>query len=86
MNYLVSYLNCGRVAKKRETSHFIVTKLDDIIQKIIPLLQDNLIVGEKYKDYNDFCQVVELMKNKEHLTEEGLNKIKIIKARMNRKR
>ena len=43
-------------------------------------------MGDKYKDYNDFCQVVELMKNKEHLTEDGLKKIKILKARMNRER
>ena len=43
-------------------------------------------MGDKSKDYNDFCQVVELMKNKEHLTEDGLKKIKILKARMNRER
>ena len=36
MNYLVSYLNCGRVYKKRETSHFTVSKLEDIVKKNYP--------------------------------------------------
>ena len=48
MNYLVSYLNCGRVVsaaqalkpasleKKRETSHFTVSKLEDIVKKNYP--------------------------------------------------
>ena len=36
MNYLVSYLNCGRVEKKRETSHFTVSKLEDIVKKNYP--------------------------------------------------
>ena len=86
MNYLVSYLNCGRVEKKRETSHFTVSKLEDIVKKIIPLLQDKFTMGDKSKDYNDFCQVVELMKKKEHLTEDGLGFFLILKARMNRER
>jgi hypothetical protein len=30
---------------------------------------------EKSKDFNDFCLIAELMKNKAHLTEEGKNKI-----------
>ena len=43
-------------------------------------------MGDKSKDYNDFCQVVELMKKKEHLTEDGLGFFLILKARMNRER
>jgi hypothetical protein len=31
----------------------------------------------------DFCKVVELMKNKAHLTSEGLEDIRKIKSRMN---
>jgi hypothetical protein len=37
-------------------------------------------------DYLDFVKVIELMKEKEHLTEEGLNQIRKIKAGMNRGR
>jgi len=34
-------------------------------------------------DYLDFCRVAELMQNKVHLTQEGIDEIKKIKSRMN---
>jgi hypothetical protein len=37
-------------------------------------------------DYEDFCKVAELMKNKAHLTQEGLNQILKIKDGMNKGR
>jgi hypothetical protein len=37
-------------------------------------------------DYADFCKVAELMKNKAHLTAEGLEQIKKIRANMNTQR
>jgi hypothetical protein len=40
----------------------------------------------KALDFADFCEVAELIKNKVHLTSEGLKKIHIIKAGMNRGR
>lgn len=86
MNSMVSYLNCGRVYKKRDTFHLMVGKFSDICEKIIPLLQNHLTIGEKSKDFYDFCQVSYMMKKKEHLTNDGLNKIKKIKAGMNRGR
>jgi len=40
------------------------------------------IIGEKAKDLNDFCLVVNLIKDKSHLTSEGLDRIRDIKANM----
>jgi hypothetical protein len=40
----------------------------------------------KLLDYLDWCKVAKLMQNKEHLTLEGLNKIRQIKAGMNKER
>ncbi len=40
----------------------------------------------KSKDYEDFKKVSTLMFNKEHLTPEGLEKIKSIKSKKNFKR
>jgi len=37
-------------------------------------------------DFADFCKVAELMKNKAHLTQEGLEEIRQIKAGMNTRR
>jgi hypothetical protein len=37
-------------------------------------------------DYLDWCKIAELMKNKVHLSEEGLEQIRTIKAGMNKGR
>jgi hypothetical protein len=66
----------------------IVTKINDIITYIIPFFDKYKIEGPaasqlrsfaasptKYKDYVNFKEAATLIKNKEHLTEKGLNKI-----------
>jgi len=64
----------------------MVTKFTDITDKVVPLFQKNYIQGVKYLDFLAFVSVVELMNNKMHLTEKGLNQIKLIKAGMNKGR
>jgi len=88
MESLVSYFGCGRYVshENKDLVEFIVTKFSDLTNKIIPFFNEYNIVGVKFKDFSDFNQVVELMKNKAHLTREGLEKIKKIKMEMNRGR
>lgn len=59
-----------------------LNKLDNIINYFIkfPLL------GVKMLDFNDCKSVYMMIKNKEHLTELGRAKIKLIKSNMNSKR
>ncbi len=40
----------------------------------------------KSLDFSDFKEVAILMGNKEHLTEQGLSRIQIIKSKMNLRR
>lgn len=82
------YLNCGRYYPQStsEVGNFIVSKLSDITEKIIPFFEKYPILGVKGLDFKDFCKASELIKNKAHLTELGLNKIKTVKAQMNRGR
>lgn len=54
--------------------------------KLLPFFQKYPIQGVKLQDYFDFVSVIELMKNKVHLTEEGLDHIRKIKSGMNRGR
>ena len=63
--------------------NYRVRKFDDTISKIIPFFQRYPILGSKSEDFNDFCKVAELMKSKSHLTKEGLEQIRQIKADMN---
>ena len=79
----ISYLGCGRVETFNSLSVFVVTKLIDIDEKIIPLFKNYPILGEKSKDFSDLCEVLEMIKDKKHLTEEGLEQIRLIKAGMN---
>lgn len=87
LNNLVRIFNCGYVAqyKNREVGEFIVTKIDDIIVHIIPFFEKSQIKGTKYNDYLKFKEAAVLLKNKEHLTEKGLNKIIDLKKSMNKK-
>ena len=57
-----------------------------MINKVIPLFDKNKIVGIKFEDYQDWTKVAELMKNKAHLTSEGLDQIRNIKVGMNKRR
>ena len=52
-----------------------VRKLSDINDKIIPFFQKYPIIGIKSKDFYDFCKVAEMLKDKKHLTMEGLKQI-----------
>ena len=53
------------------------------MENIIPFFKKHHVHGVKIKDFYDFCEVAELMKNKSHLTASGLEQIKKIKTGMN---
>jgi hypothetical protein len=80
---LVKFLGCGNTYTKGNICRFRVTNLTDITIKIIPFFKVNFIQGEKLKDFEDFCKVAQIMKDKNHLTQKGLDQIREIKARMN---
>jgi hypothetical protein len=83
---LVEYLGCGTVYKKPKSVEFVITKLNDLENKLLPFLKNHPVIGEKLLDYLDFTQALDIIKNKAHLTEEGLEKIRQIKTRMNKAR
>ena len=83
---LIEYLNCGNINKKSKAVDFKVTKFSDIMYKIIPFFKKYPIEGVKLKDFHDFCKVADLVKDKKHLTKEGLEDIHKIKKQMNKKR
>ena len=83
---VIELLNCGNLYKNWDTFDFKVSKLSDITDKIIPFLKKYPILGVKALDFADWCKVAELIKEKKHLTFEGLKQIKKIKAGMNKGR
>jgi hypothetical protein len=85
MESLITYLGCGRIESDlaRSSVYFVVTKFNDITEKLIPFLDKYSVQGVKVKDFEDFKKVANLMSNKAHLTEEGLSQIRTIKSNMN---
>ena len=78
------YLNCGKVYKhSTKFISFSVFKFSEIVDKIIPFFQKYPLQGIKSKDFTDFCSAADLIKNKSHLTDEGLNKIRVLKEGIN---
>lgn len=82
---LTLFFNCGRVEKHLSASsvNFVVAKLSDITENVIPFFDKYPLIGSKAKDYKDFKRVAKLMISKAHLTEDGLEEIAKIKSRMN---
>lgn len=82
---LISFFECGRLEKKtgNPVICFIVSKFSDINEKIIPFFHQYKIVGNKFKDFQDWCKAAKIVKERKHLTKEGLDQIISIKLGMN---
>jgi hypothetical protein len=82
---LKDFLKCGFVkyGKSQPVMTYNISKLSDIQNILIPLLEKNPLQGIKYQDYLDFRKVMRIMQTKEHLTLHGVDKIQKIKKGMN---
>lgn len=93
MTSLITYFGCGMIEKDSRNSgiYYSVYKFSDKrlllrssrYEKIIPFFKKHNIIGEKSKDFADWCKVAELIKAKDHLTSSGLDEIRKIKSGMN---
>jgi hypothetical protein len=70
-------------SESNNTSLLQIKNNFDIENKVIPFFNQFPILGVKRLDFEDFKTVAELIKNKEHLNAEGLNKIIKIVEGMN---
>lgn len=86
MSKLTENLGCGGIYLKGGVAVHLTSKLPDVTNIIIPFFKKHAILGTKSKDFEDWCRVALLMGEKKHLTQEGLDKISLIKAKMNRGR
>lgn len=86
LNNLGIYLGCGKINryKNKDVCELVVAKIDDIVIKIIPFFEKYPIKGSKHNNYICFKQAAFIIKNKEHLTNEGMEKIKQLKTVINK--
>lgn len=83
---IMDYFGGGVIEKVRTrltTATFVIYKFDYLQNKIIPFFEKYPLQGIKKLDYLDFCKIANLMLTKEHLTPEGVKKIKSLKSGMN---
>jgi len=86
MKVIANYFEAGAVYLNRNAFVYRVVNFTELTDKILPLFKDNLIEGIKYFDYLDFLKAVNIIKEKKHLTLEGLEEIQKIKNGMNSRR
>ena len=88
LTLITEYLGCGKVYIRSNglACDLEVSNFPDNMDKIIPFFETNSLVTEKLKDFKDFTLVAEWIKNRDHLTPEGLAKIIEIKSNMNMNR
>lgn len=82
---LKKFFGCGLIINKktRNESSFRVNSLWDLTNIIIPHFANFPLISQKSADFILFTQIVKLIENKFHLTEEGLQKIINLKASLN---
>lgn len=73
----------GKMVIFKDTCTYRVDKLKDILEIVIPHFYKYPLATQKLADYLLFKEIVSLMKNKEHLTLDGLNQILSYKASLN---
>ena len=86
LNSISNYLGCGRVEKRqKDACDFTVTSIKSFEEKIIPFFSKNPLYGSKSLELEAFKKAFLIVKNKEHLKEQGLEELKNIKENMNKK-
>lgn len=75
------FLNCGKVYKTNKEIRIVIKKFSDILGIILPYFKKYPLNNNKEFQFYQWCKVVNMLKNKEHLTIKGLNIIKNIRKK-----
>ena len=79
------------IFKRKRQNHsqcyrYTVFSKKDILEIIIPFFKKyNLQSSSKRKSFDIFCKIAKLVQNGEHLSKKGVEKIRTMKASMNKK-
>ena len=86
-------LDCGRIVELNYERYgwkphvkFVVRKQNEILYKVIPFFKKFPLKAKKRKDFELFCQAADIFRKKDHLSEEGINRLLKIREFMNNRR
>jgi LAGLIDADG endonuclease len=90
LKQIVELLKCGNLYSQSKVTNsnvtdYMVTSLSDLTYKIIPFFSKYPLQSSKKKEFEIFIQISEMIKQKVHLTKEGLAKIQKIKETLNKR-
>ncbi len=87
LNALKKYFGCGVVRVNHgDRLSWRVRKMEHLSEVIIPFFEKHKLKSRKRQDFEKFRDVVRIMKDKVHLTDEGEKRVKRIASMMNRGR
>lgn len=79
----VSLFNCGYIYIYKDSISYSISKFKDIYN-LFSFFEKYKIEGVKYLDYLDFYEAAKIIKNKDHLSDEGFHQIMALKNKMNK--
>ena len=86
------YFKCGKIYENRRFDNhreslyrYVVRSFNDLTTIIIPFFQDHCLKTAKQNDFRYFCKVIELMREKKHLDQTGVEMVRGITDQMNRR-
>lgn len=84
----IKFFGCGRIRMRSNSlmCDYIVQDTTNLLEKIIPHFDSYPVLNLKQEDYKCFKDCMIMLKLKQHLTQEGLNKIKSLNLEMNSNR
>ena len=65
---------------------YMVSNFSDLDEKVIPFFRKYPLQGKKRNNFEAFCKVSELIREKKHLTKEGVAEAKRIRESVNNKK
>ncbi len=98
LEMIQTFFNCGIIKPKRQddslemaqstrsVSRYVISNLSDVMETVIPFFDKYPLLTNKSLDFVDWKRLIEMKNSKQHYTEEGLKKMKLIKSNINRGR
>lgn len=92
LQLIQKHFGCGKIYENRRYDNhresmfrYVVRARADLEANVIPFFQKNHLRTAKQNDFNLFCGVVKLISEKKHLDNNGLETIRQIASKMNRR-
>ena len=90
MKLFINFFSCGSVSERSSSAtlrcDYIVQDVTNLVEKILPHFDKYPILNLKQEDYKCFKECIAIIVSKQHLTKEGLNRIKVLNSEMNTNR